>query len=308
MTSDGNIEKYLGVDIKALPNSSKGNKRFAMAQPHLIERILSVVNVDDTWNRRTVPAIKPILHRDANGPERKYSWNYRQAIGMMNYLLMCTRPELAMSVHQCARFCNDPKLQHERALLYIARYLLNSKDQGIIYEVDKTKGLECYVDADFAGGFTKETADNPENVMSRTGDTIMFAGCPIIWCSKLQTEIGLATAEAEYIALSQALRDVIPLINVLNELQDYLGDTMKKPIIRCKVYEDNESCIKMAESEKFTPRTKHIALKYHWFRKHVQDGLIQINHINTHDQIADIFTKPLEEAAFTKLRKLLSGW
>ena len=61
-------------------------------------------------------------------------------------------------------------------------------------------------------------ADNAENVMSRKGFVLRYAGCPIGWCSKLQTEIALSTAEAEYIVLSQALREVIPLITLLEEL------------------------------------------------------------------------------------------
>ena len=80
---------------------------------------------------------------------------------------------------------------------------------------DKTKGLECFVDADFAGGWDRTDVDNAENVLSRTGFVIMYAGCPVYWVSKLQTEIALSTAEAEYIALSSALRDVLPTIMLL---------------------------------------------------------------------------------------------
>ena len=70
---------------------------------------------------------------------------------------------------------------------------------------DPSKGLACYVDADFAGGWSSGDHTNPECVLSRTGFVIMYAGCPITWCSKLQTEIALSTTEAEYIALSQSM-------------------------------------------------------------------------------------------------------
>ena len=180
--------------------------------------------------------------------------------------------------------------------------------QGLIYSPDKPKGIECYVDADFAGGWSQADADNPENVMPRTGYVIYYAGCPVLWCSKLQTEIALSTAEAEYIALSQAMREVIPLMNFMDELSEVIELHIPKPRIKCKVFEDNRSCIAIAESLKFTPRTKHIALKYHHFRRFVQDGTIESEAIDTKEQTADIFTKPLSDDLFVYLRKKLCGW
>ena len=100
----------------------------------------------------------------------------------------------------------------------IGRYLLGTKDKGIHFTPDPNRGLECFVDADFAGSWNANDAQNPENVLSRTGFVIMYAGCPIHWMSKLQTEIALSTTEAEYIALSQALRDVIPMMALLAEI------------------------------------------------------------------------------------------
>jgi len=94
----------------------------------------------------------------------------------------------------------------------------------------------------------------------------------IYWSSKLQTEIALSTAEAEYIALSSSLREVIPLMTVMDELNKVFPLLMEAPQFYCKVWEDNQSCIAMATSQKFTPRTKHIALKYHHFKGHVKSG------------------------------------
>ena len=102
--------------------------------------------------------------------------------------------------------------------MQLGRYLLDTRKCGIIYKPDRSKGLECYVDADFAGGWIQANASNAENVLSRTGYVIMYANCPILWVSRLQTEIALSTAEAEYITLLQALRDVIPYITLLKEV------------------------------------------------------------------------------------------
>ena len=122
-----------------------------------------------------------------------------------------------MATHQCARFNNDPHLSHEQAVKRIGRYLLDTRDKGIIYRPDIKRGLECYVDADFAGGWKYGNHDIPESVFSRTGFVIMYAGCPITWGSNLQQEIALSTTESEYIVLSSAMREVIPFLGIMKE-------------------------------------------------------------------------------------------
>ena len=226
----------------------------------------------------------------------------------MNYLQSSTRPDISFSVHQCARFCNDPHLSYERAVKRIAKYLLGSKDRGIVCRPDRTKGLECYADADFAGGWDRGDSDNPENVMSRTGYVITYASCPVLWCSKLQTEIALSTMEAEYIALSSSTREVIPMINLMKELECVVKFYNPTPHVKCKLFEDNHSCIIVAESARLTPRTKHIAIKYHHFRSMVKNGSVKIYPISTHEQLSDIYTKPLDESQFKYLRNLLLRW
>ena len=109
----------------------------------------------------------------------------------------------------------------------------------------------------------------------------MYANCPILWVSCLQTEIALSTTVAEYIALSQSLQDVIPLITLLKEIIKVFPVHVKTPTFVCKVHEDNQSHITMATSQKFTPPTKHITLKYHHFHSHVKRGAIQISYCCT---------------------------
>ena len=121
----------------------------------------------------------------------------------------------------------------------------------------------------------------------------MYAGFPITWGSKLKTEIALSTTESEYIALSSAMREVIPFLGLMKETAGLFGLLTRDPVFRCTVWEDNESCITVAKSPKFTPRTKHISIKYHHFRRFVSDGTIIIKSIDTAEKIADIFTNPL---------------
>ena len=99
---------------------------------------------------------------------------------------------------------------------------------------------------------------------------ITYAKCPLIyWSSKLRIEIALSTCESEYIALSQSLREVVPLINLLGELKKHFTVVEKLPEFNCQVFEGNRSCLALAKALQMNPRTKYIALKYHHFRSFV---------------------------------------
>ena len=122
-----------------------------------------------------------------------------------------------------------------------------------------------------------------------------------MWVSKLQTVCAQSTTESEYIALSQSLRDVIPMIELLKELTRHMSIEEVSPVINCTVFEDNNGALELANLPRMRPRTRHIATKYHFFRSYVQSGEIRIKSVTTTEQIADIFTKPLPEPAFKYL-------
>jgi len=98
LTDEGEIDKYLGVDIVKTKTS------VTMTQPYLIERCLEEMEITKDMNIKKVPASKPLLHKDKEGAPRQHTWRYRTVIGMLNYLKCSTRPDLGMAVHQCARF------------------------------------------------------------------------------------------------------------------------------------------------------------------------------------------------------------
>ena len=131
---------------------------------------------------------------------------------MLTYLARNTRPDLEYTVHPCTRFQSDPCEPHANAIKRIGRYLLGTKDKGISFKpTTDLSQFECYVDADFAGNYTSETCEDPNSVKSRTGCVIKYAGYPIIWFSRLQTEISLSNTEAEYVALSTVGIEVLPI-------------------------------------------------------------------------------------------------
>ena len=104
---------------------------------------------------------------------------------MLTYLQGTTRPDISMAVHQCARFAINPMLSYERAVIRIGRYLLGTKTRGVILRPDKYRGVECYVDADFAGGWAKSNPDDADNILSKTGYAIFYADCPLLLTSRM---------------------------------------------------------------------------------------------------------------------------
>jgi len=159
--------------------------------------------------------------------------------------------------------------------------------------------LDCYVDADFAGLWKVENKDDPVYVNSRTGYVLMLGGRPLTWASRLQSEIALSTTEAEYIALSTAMRDLLPTRVLLKEVGQKLWlSYCKRSTILSQVWEDNNGAIHLAEAaNKVSFSTK---IKYHFFRENLSDE-IQVKKIDTNDQLADIFTKGLATFQFTRL-------
>ena len=304
LTDEGeDVKAYLGIKVDKGPDGT-----ITMSQPALIQRILTALDLAGENVRMHDTPANTVLFRDEDGAKRIQSWNYRSVIGMLMFVATSTRPDIAFAVHQCAKFNANPKRCHEEAVKRIGRYLKRTLNKGLILRPDQSQQMNCYVDADFAGSFCKQIAHLAASVLSRTGYVITFSGCPILWVSKMQTEIALSTTEAEYIALSQSMRDLIPIRTVLKELATVLGLQIDTPMTHSTVFEDNNGALELAIEPKYRPRTKHIAIKYHHFREHVKNKSIKVKKIDTKEQLADIFTKPIEKHQFEYLRNKLMGW
>ena len=177
-----------------------------------------------------------------------------------------------MSVHQCARFSKQPKRSHAEVVKRIGRYLLATRGKGLIICPNMHKYFEFWVDADFSGNWRQQDAHNDTMTSkSRLGWIVHFAGAPITWASKIQTITALSTTEAEYIALSTSLREVIPLMGMLKEAaeQGVQIDNLP-PKIHCTVIEENSGALELARLPKVHPRTKHINQSFHHFREYVE--------------------------------------
>ena len=287
LTKEENITAFLGIDIKL-----EGAK-YHLTQPRLIERCIEAVNMKDA-NLAKTPAQTTPVGQDTEGAPFQETWEYASVVGMLMYLANNTRPDIAYATHQCARFTHKPRASHALAIKRIVRYLIGTKDKGLILEPSKEISVDCYVDADFAGLYNIEDSQDPISAKSRTGYILMLSKCPLLWVSKLQTEIALSTMEAEYIALSQSMRDLIPIRRLVNAVCNALKcDIVHDPKMHSKVFEDNNGALQLGRAPRITPRTKHYNIKYHFFREQVKDGKIKLYKIDTKKQLADIFTKGL---------------
>jgi hypothetical protein len=287
---------FLGVSILPDPVT----KLLKLTQSGLIKKVLGATGMSkcNIWGS---PALStPLRRTDTDGPCRKETWNYASVIGMMMYLSSNAHPKIQFAVHQCAQFTHCSHASHKEGVKHICCYLQGVKDDGLTFKTSADLQLDCYIDADFAGLWNYESDQDPVCVKSRTGYVMTLGGCPIQWNSKLQTEIALSTTEAEYIALSQAMQELVVAMKVPG---------LKGSSIKSTVFEDNNGTISTATAVKMIPHTKHIAMKYHFFKSHVNEANgISLSKINTSFQKANIFTKDLSPLKFAGIRRLLCRW
>ena len=300
----GHPSDYVGVSIKKHKDGT-----YELTQRALIDSIIADAGLNDA-KVKTVPAkVSEILHAYKNEAPFRLDFNYRSIVGKLNYLAQTTRPDIMYATHQIAKYSADPKVPHGDAILYLVRYLKKTRDIGIRFNPDQSRGFECYCDADFSGNWNRDLAHNdPSTAKSRSGWIIYYAGCPIVWASKLQSQVALSTTEAEYIAMSMALRDVLPIMHLVKEMKDYGFPVLcTEPYVYCKVFEDNSGALELARLPKLRPRTKHINIVYHHFREAVRQGDIKIFPIDTGNQIADVLTKALPQNLFVRHRLKMCG-
>jgi hypothetical protein len=304
LTVEEDISSFLGIQIDTLPDGA-----MLLTQSGLTARVLETCLMVDC-NAKDTPALSTTLGTDLLGAVFSYEFSYASAVGMLMYLASNSRPDIAFAVHQCARFTHSPKASHGEAIKRICRYLKGTLTKGLIIRPARNNvKLDVYVDSDFAGLWRREDDQDPQCVKSRTGFGILLADCPLFWQSKLQGQVALSTMEAEYIALSTSLRSLLPLKSLVAEVATSLLDD---PTFLTKgyssVFEDNNGALLLAQTPRMSPRSKHIAVPYHFFREHVANGTLQIHKVASEVNPADLFTKGLERVKFQALRKLLMGW
>ena len=151
LTDKGPLLAYLEVQVKKLDKAS-----IKITQPGFIQRVIQSVHLKDNRIHNTLA--NKVMHQDPEGAEQKTDFHYCLVIGQLNYLAGTTRPNIQFAVHQCAWFCKNPKAIHKRGVKRIICYLKRTADKGMILTIDTSKGIDCYVDANYAGGYIANKA------------------------------------------------------------------------------------------------------------------------------------------------------
>ena len=142
---ENELAGFLGVKVN---NREDGS--IELLQTGLIDRVILALGLEGA-NAKAIPAEHNPLGSYVDGEERNEHFNYASVVGMLMYLTGNSRPELAFSVHQCARFTHNPKASHEKALKRIGQYLIGTRTKGLILCPKVDLNVEMFVDADFAG-------------------------------------------------------------------------------------------------------------------------------------------------------------
>ena len=172
---------------------------------------------------------------------------------------------------------------HHKEVKHILRYLVHTPKLGLWYPKDAKFDRMGYTDAEWAG----DKVDRKS-----TSGACQFLGRALVsWSSKKQNCVALSIAEAEYIAPASCATHLL-----------WMRQTLKDYGVIC----DEGSAIKISLNPVQHFKTKHIEIRYHFIRDHIRQGEIKLNYVNTHDNLADIFTKPLDEARFRELRHELN--
>ena len=303
---EDDVAGFLGVEIKK--NQDTG--QITLKQVGLKKKIIEALKIDD------LPAVYTpadcVLGKDEDGEGPHCDFNYASVIGMCFYLYSHSTPEIGFAISQLSRFTFNPKRSHELALIRLGQYLKGTLNEAMVIEPMKLDEfrMDVYVDSDFLGLYGKERRDDPDNVRCRAGYVIMLNDCPVVWKSCLLDSICTSTMMAEYYSLSLAMREVLPLRNLVCEVANALKiNDMCTSTFMCTAHEDNAACETLANLEpgRVTPRSKFYDVKVHWFRSMLSDKIV-VQRVDTKMQIADIYTKPLPREDFERLRKMLSGW
>ena len=209
---------------------------------------------------------------------------YANILGGIRYLVTCTRPDICFAANFLSRYMQAPSPIHTQHLKRLLRYLQETKDFGITYSACQpltTPYLTCYSDADWGG--------DEDTLQSTSGYVYLLSNGAISWQSKRQQRVTLSSTEAEYVAMTLALKEGI-------WLKDFLKETTLFPdhplLLQC----DNMSAIMLAKNLKHSELTKHIAMKLQFTRELLHEGNIQISHVRTEQQWADFLTKSTQKS------------
>ena len=286
----GEVKDFLGCQIK---RDRRAKKLFMSSTPK-IETLAEKFGVDGSGRVVDTPMSKDFCPTQASvsdnektvgaGVPLEPGHRYHELIGSLLYIANTTRPDIAQSVGVLSRYINSPTTAHWSAAIRVLKYLYGSREKALVLGGNQDVILEGYVDADYAGDL--------DSRYSTSGHLFRVFGGTVSWASKKQKSVATSTVEAEFMASSQAIKEAAWLRGFLEELD--VAPWMVK--LHC----DNQGCILNLKNPVNSKYTKHIAVQFHYAREAIKKGQVDVRHVDSASNTADILTKPLVPPVFRR--------
>jgi hypothetical protein len=296
----GPASLYLGNRIIR----DRSRRKIWLSQKSYCIELLRVWNLSNCTPASTPMSVKPyLLEPSPNAlPEVKdddVKPLFQKLVGSLIYLAVCTRPDISYAAMALGQFNAKPTRAHLLAAKRVLRYLSGTLDLALEFNFDGG------VVPATVGGFIRncaisdaDWASDESDRKSISGYCFYFLNSLVSWTAVKQKSISLSSTEAEYYSLTHAMKEAlwIRLFLTLNSFP------VPRPF---PLLSDNQSACSLANNSAITSRSKHIDIRHHFIRDHINDGTFCTNWIPTSDMPADIFTKPLALPLFIKHRTSL---
>jgi len=214
---------------------------------------------------------------------------YRKLVGALEWLALGTRPDIAFATSLLARFNHNPGRAHWKAAKRVLRYLKGTRGWRLTLGGEPPQ-IAGFTDADWGS--------NLDNRHSIGGYVIKIGSGAVSWKSEEQSCVALSSTEAKYVALYQAVKESVWMIDFLKSLGISIHDTMT-------VNADNKGCIAYAKNPVFRDRFKHVNKQYHLTRGLIEENEISLNYVPTNEMVANTLTRALPRAQHEYLAKLI---
>ena len=277
ITDMGELHWLLGIEVKRDWEA----RTILLSQCSYIDSIIHRFGFEDLKPITTPmdPNAKlSTAQNPSTGAQYAAMWNipYREAVVMLMYAMLGTRPDISYAVTMVSKFSSNPGMAHWDVVKRIYHYLLGSKDLWLMYGGD-TKVLVGYADAD---------GSMAEDWCAVSGYTFIVDGGAVSWSTKCQEIVSLSTTESEYITTTHAAKEVLWLCSLIMQVFGPLTQATT-------LFLDNQSAIVLAKDHQYHPCTKHIDVRFYFIHWVVQDGKICLIFCPTDDMVADTLTKAL---------------
>jgi len=276
----GEPKKFLGMNIER--DRKLGHTQLRIYQKDYIQEALNRFRMSDCNPVGTPMEPGSKLEKNTKEDNNMNGIPYMEAVGSLLYLSQISRPDIAFAVNVASTFSNNPNQSHWNAVKRIFRYLKGTLNYNLTYSKSNHSEIITYSDADWA--------NDPSTRRSVTGTVFIKNGGAITWFSKRQRTVALSSVEAEYIALAFTCQEGIWIKRLITELEPNVNTQT------LKIFCDSRGAISLAKNAITSQRSKHIDVRWHFIRDHVENDNIEVKHLSTDEMSADILTKPLNKS------------